>query len=45
MKITEKKIADLIPYENNSRNNEKAVEAVASSIREFGFKEIGYILE
>lgn len=38
MKITEKKIGDLIPYENNPRNNEKAVEAVAASIREFGFK-------
>lgn len=27
----------LIPYENNPRINEKAVEAVANSIREFGF--------
>lgn len=28
----------LIPYENNPRNNDKAVEAVANSIKEFGFK-------
>lgn len=28
----------LIPYENNPRNNDKAVEAVARSIKEFGFK-------
>lgn len=28
----------IIPYENNPRNNDKAVEAVANSIREFGFK-------
>lgn len=27
----------LVPYENNPRINEKAVEAVANSIREFGF--------
>jgi len=26
------------PYENNPRRNEKAVDAVANSIREFGFK-------
>ena len=30
--------ADLTPYENNPRDNEGAVEAVANSIREFGFK-------
>lgn len=28
----------LVPYENNPRNNDKAVEAVAKSIKEFGFK-------
>ena len=38
MKIEELKIADIIPYENNPRNNDTAVEAVANSIREFGFK-------
>ena len=38
MNIIEKNIRDLIPYENNPRNNDKAVEAVAASIKEFGFK-------
>lgn len=38
MNIIEKNIRDLIPYENNPRNNEKAVEAVAASISNFGFK-------
>ena len=32
------KTADLIPYENNPRFNDEAVEYVANSIREFGFK-------
>ena len=32
------KIEDLIPYVNNPRNNENAVDKVASSIAEFGFK-------
>ena len=36
--IKHQKVEDLIPYENNPRNNENAVEAVAGSIREFGFK-------
>ena len=31
-------IDDIIPYERNARNNEKAVPVVAESIREFGFK-------
>lgn len=31
-------ISELIPYENNPRHNEKAVEAVANSIKEFGFQ-------
>ena len=29
---------ELIPYENNPRHNDEAVEAVANSIKEFGFK-------
>lgn len=29
---------DLIPYENNPRHNDEAVEAVMQSIRDFGFK-------
>ena len=33
-----KHIDDLVPYENNPRNNEDAVDAVASSIEAFGFK-------
>ena len=36
--IEQKNIADLIPYENNPRKNDKAVDKVANSIREFGFK-------
>lgn len=31
-------IDDVIPYENNPRNNDAAVEYVAESIRQFGFK-------
>lgn len=38
MTIKEIKTNDLKPYENNPRNNDTAVEAVANSIREFGFK-------
>lgn len=33
-----KKISELIPYINNPRNNDEAVNAVASSIKNFGFK-------
>lgn len=38
MKIFEKSIDELIPYENNARINDAAVEVVANSIKEFGFK-------
>lgn len=38
MEIIIKKIGDIIPYENNPRKNDEAVEYVANSIREFGFK-------
>lgn len=38
MKIEELKILDIVPYENNPRNNDEAVPAVAKSIEEFGFK-------
>ena len=38
MKIIEKKIEELKEYENNPRHNEGAVDAVAESIKEFGFK-------
>ena len=38
LKIIDKPLEWLRPYENNPRNNDKAVEPVANSIREFGFK-------
>lgn len=38
MEIINKKIKDLKPYENNPRFNDDAVEYVAKSIKEFGFK-------
>ena len=38
IKIVYKKVDELKAYENNPRDNDKAVEAVANSIREFGFK-------
>ena len=37
MKVKEMQIADLIPYENNPRKNEDAVDAVAASLKEFGY--------
>lgn len=38
MNIVNVKLEDLHPYENNPRKNEKAINYVANSIREFGFK-------
>lgn len=38
MNIVEKKLSELKPYENNPRKNDEAVEYVANSIKEFGFK-------
>ena len=38
MQIIDRKISELTPYEKNPRNNDNAVEAVAESIKEFGFK-------
>ena len=38
MNIKEIAIDNLREYENNPRNNDNAVDAVAESIREFGFK-------
>lgn len=38
MKVIQKNTADLIPYDKNPRRNDAAVEKVAASIREFGFK-------
>lgn len=38
MQIIYKNIDELVPYENNPRINDDAVEYVANSIKEFGFK-------
>ena len=38
MNIVMKNPSELLIYENNPRNNEAAVDAVANSIKEFGFK-------
>ena len=37
--IIEKKLDELTPYENNPRVNEGAVEAVAESLKKFGWKQ------
>lgn len=39
MQITEMRLGDIHPYEKNPRRNDDAVEAVANSIKEFGFKQ------
>lgn len=39
MKVIMRSVNDVIPYENNPRVNDKAVEAVAASLKEFGFKQ------
>lgn len=38
MEIIYKKIDEVVPYENNPRKNDDAVDYVAKSIEEFGFK-------
>lgn len=38
-KVAQRPIADVRPYEKNPRLNDDAVEAVAASIREFGFRQ------
>ena len=38
MDIVEKKITELSPYKNNPRHNDNAVQYVANSIKEFGFR-------
>ena len=38
MEIVYKKVNELVPYENNPRINDEAVEYVKNSIKEFGFK-------
>lgn len=39
MKVQDTNISEIHPYGNNPRNNEEAVELVANSIREFGWKQ------
>lgn len=39
MKVIEKNIGDILPYDNNPRRNEDAVPLVANSIKEFGWKQ------
>ena len=38
IEIVMRKIGELKPYENNPRHNDMAVDAVAASIQQFGFK-------
>lgn len=38
LKIIYKKINELKPYKNNPRNNKQAIEPVAQSIQQFGFR-------
>lgn len=38
MNVIEKRIADIKPYEKNPRRNDDAVQYVAESIKQFGFK-------
>ena len=39
MKVQEMSIDEIKPYENNPRINENGVDAVANSIKEFGWKQ------
>jgi len=39
MKVELRNLSDIKPYENNPRHNDNAVAAVATSIREFGFRQ------
>lgn len=39
MEVQNLKIDEIKPYENNPRNNDAAVEAVANSIKEFGWQQ------
>lgn len=39
MRVTQRQLSTIQPYENNPRLNDDAVEAVAKSIREFGFRQ------
>ena len=39
MQVYEKRLTEIMPYENNPRNNDGAVDAVAASIQAFGFQQ------
>ena len=39
MRIDERKLADIRPYDQNPRINDQAVDAVARSLQEFGFRQ------
>jgi DNA modification methylase len=39
MKVELRKLTDIVPYENNPRLNDHGVDALAASIREFGFRQ------
>jgi DNA modification methylase len=39
MKVEMRKVSDIKPYEKNPRDNDAAVDAVARSIQEFGFRQ------
>lgn len=39
MEIAEKRLDELKPYDNNPRQNDKAVPAVAESLKEFGWQQ------
>jgi ParB-like chromosome segregation protein Spo0J len=39
MKVEMRAITQIKPYENNPRSNDAAVDAVAKSIKEFGFRQ------
>ena len=39
MKIELRKLSDIKPYPGNPRQNDAAVDAVAASIKEFGFRQ------
>src|SRR5438046_4141101 len=39
MQVAERPIASITPYENNPRINDPAVDAVAASIKQFGFRQ------
>ena len=39
MRIENRNLGDIRPYDNNPRLNDQAVDAVATSLREFGFRQ------